>query len=485
MLVSGDPSNAMRSVGGKGPVADGQWPDGCVAVANLPTRIAYSVGDSPDTDFVYRGDTEDFQKALAAFAAIRAPVLELHVHDGPHPVAWVGNGEKGHVDWMFTVNNVEEWHRMFNDPNGYASRHQPVPPPRLDVYAGAPLMGVEWARVTVPEGIRVTDERAPAKQAKPAGPPKVHGVIYDMANGKTIAGAKVMAKKSGDKEWQTVATTLTDATGRYQIDNPPEGSYLVVAEVKGYAARVLGGQWSLPNASMQLDGELSAEVSVKGTVTDDQDKPLSGVLVRVENALGIDGRVYESLEQRAAKTDAAGRFTMPGAPTGFARFTCQGAGYAMLNSQTLWRIESWKVITGDALKKTGEVPVSLHMDVPGTIRCKVLSKDGAPLKDDWDVTIADAEGGYSSGRFSGRYQRTAHVQADGNVEFTEVPMGHYFVAVGYQIDTAREVRNLIVRPGKTAETTLSIMPRPVPPPPPRQDNPKPVTPPKPPPDDKF
>ena len=492
LLATNGTSHAMREIGGKEPVGDGPWPEGCVAVANLPTRFAYSSGDGAYEEFVYRGDTAAFQIALTAFAAIHAPALELCIHDGPYSCWWVGKEEKGYVDWTFTVSNPEEWHAIFNRPEAsfysYQSRgFQPVPAPRFDVYAGVlPTPGgIDWTLVKLPENIRVIDQRARVKKTPPApvNAPMISGSIYDMANGKAIAGAKVLAQKADQGNWLTVSSGTADATGRFQIETLPQGSYQLAAVATGYASRVLDGVSIEPDSHLRIDGELSAEVSIKGTVANDLDVPLPGIAVQVEYALGIDGRVYGLPATLEAKTDANGRFTLTGAPTGFARFNCQYAGLAMLNPHTLWRLASWKSIVGDSVKKTGEVPVALHMTPPGAIRCKVVSTDGQPLKGDWDASIAEAEGGYGSGRFTGKYQRTEHVQPDGTVNFAELPVGRYFVVIGYWVDMAAEVKTVKVTSGQIVETTLSVKPRPVRKP--EMVDPKPVKPPKPVTEDHF
>lgn len=502
-FISGDKSQAMREIGGKEPMKEGPWPDGCVAVANLPTRLAYSTGDGADHEFVYRGETKAFQTALIAFGAIRAPALALHIHQGPNVVSWAkstdenGVKDNGHVDWTFTVWNAEEWHNNFNSPESrgfsYQIRgHQPVPTPRIDVYVASPAtpVGVDWTQVTVPDGVKVTDERpTPAQKAisgKGALGPVIQGVIYDMANGKTIAGVTFEVRKAGEAKWETVASSSTDAAGRFKIETLPPGSYLFVAGANGYAWRILGSDTVYPETHLKIDGELSEAVTVKGTVADAQEKPLPGIVVQIEQALGIDSATYQAPETMTTKTDAAGRFTFIGAPSGYAHFSCKGADYEMLNPRTLWSLTSWKTLTQDAqnVRKTGEVPVALHMAVPGIIRCKVVGTDGKPLKDDWEATIADAEGGCSPGRFSyiNKHQRTVPVQRDGTAEFTGVPVGRYYVVIGYQINFATEVKTVSVNVGQTVVTTLSVTPRP-------EQKPevelKPVKPPKPTNDDKF
>src|SRR4051812_38318243 len=71
---------------GNDPVHDAGWPGGALAVANSKSRVGWWEGPpfgGGEWQFLYRGDTEAFSQALAKFGAIRAPALELVIHEGP------------------------------------------------------------------------------------------------------------------------------------------------------------------------------------------------------------------------------------------------------------------------------------------------------------------------------------------------------------------------------------------------------------------
>src|SRR3954454_12843798 len=85
LLLGAHSASAMREVGGKDKLtSDAAWPDGVLAVANLPSRFMYSSGDGGDCEFLYRGDIAAFHQALAALAEVRAPAVELYIHDAPN-----------------------------------------------------------------------------------------------------------------------------------------------------------------------------------------------------------------------------------------------------------------------------------------------------------------------------------------------------------------------------------------------------------------
>lgn len=491
LYLIGSGVGAMRSVGDGEPVPDGPWPDGAVAVANLKSRFRYSSGDGGDNEFLYRGDTAAFQLALATFAKIRAPKLELFVHEGPFE-HWIANDKNGKtIDWSYTLHDPETWHSIYNNPQSALVRgeNKPVPAPRIDVYVGTPPTpnGIDWALIKVPDGITVKDQRG-LEKTKVAGGPLFHGVIYNAANGKTVAGAAIEAQKLDAGKFLPAAKVTADAVGAYKIEALPPGQYRLVASAKSLAARVLFHQVIKPDTSTRLDGELSAELTVKGSVTDEQDKPLKDVDVQLEWPLGIDARRYDLPLELKARTDADGRFTLAGVPTGYAQFTCTVAGHIQVQPRALHRLASWHALNANRtdVALTGDTRVDLRMTVPGSVRCVVTSANALPLDDTVNVTIAEAEGGvHSRGRWSMHFQRTAPIGKDGSVEFRDLAPGRYYVVVGYWVDLVPDTQLVTVNAGKSSEVKLVATMRPKPAPA-QDDPPKPAKPPKPPTtDDRF
>src|SRR5262245_44747875 len=100
-------AQALILVGhGNQPVHDPGWPEGALAVANLQSRVGYWEGPpfgGGQWQFLYRGDAEVLAQALEKFAAIRAPELELVLHDGPHENQFLKNNRDSNantrVDW--------------------------------------------------------------------------------------------------------------------------------------------------------------------------------------------------------------------------------------------------------------------------------------------------------------------------------------------------------------------------------------------------
>jgi hypothetical protein len=132
---------------GNKPVHDRGWPSGAVDVADLASRIDWWEGPpfgGGEWHFEYRGKTDALQQALDAFAHVKAPVLDLFVHDGtknsfvldPNHRATTNN-----IDWSFTIWVPERWQALYghdqpimfcDDPNAGES----MSAPRVDLYTG-------------------------------------------------------------------------------------------------------------------------------------------------------------------------------------------------------------------------------------------------------------------------------------------------------------------------------------------------------------
>ena len=161
-------SALILSSTGNQPVTDPGWPGGVLALANLPSRVGWWEGPpfgGGEWQFLYRGDAKALSEALTNFAAIRAPSLELVIHDGPQTNIFIKDSGDGRVDWAFTVWVPAKWIELYNNPtNNWNSAdpnfHKPVAPPKLDVYIGGGE--VDWSQVKVPPGIHVEDQRSAA-----------------------------------------------------------------------------------------------------------------------------------------------------------------------------------------------------------------------------------------------------------------------------------------------------------------------------------
>jgi hypothetical protein len=161
---------------GTGPANDAGWPKGAATVANLKSSVGWWEGPpfgGGEWHVLFRSNTEAFVQALTNFAAIRAPALDLVIHDGPKHDPFLKREGKPdtdtRVDWEFVVWHPESWNRLYNNTNqtiftNSPNFRKPAPAPRLDVYVGGG--GVDWAKTTIPSGLHIRDERARPKSSE-------------------------------------------------------------------------------------------------------------------------------------------------------------------------------------------------------------------------------------------------------------------------------------------------------------------------------
>ena len=438
---------------GNDPVQDAGWPLGAVEVANLKTRVGWWEGPpfgGGQYQFLYRGNTNDFNGALQALAKVRAPRVELIVLDGPEESFWlkIDRGEKDkdkpkvdpRIDWTFDVWVPANWHRLYNNPKSVFASDQPnyrrpCDPPRMHVYVGGG--GVEWDKVKVPDGIKVLDRRAAAAGIQPAAGAVLRGGVYDMFTGKPVSGARVaVAKNTGQDQWDEVAAAQVDGLGAFEVRKVPAGTFRVVVRADGFAPRAVGQETFRPGGLVELNVELTAAAKLAGVVSDDSGKPIRGAKVRAQ-PLAIDGRGYASPDRNEAITDDQGKFELAGLPKGFAELWCTAQGY----------------FQPESVGKLYDVPSNLTLKLvrTGGLKVSVVGPDAKPVGGDVHVHVNPP------GDPIGKWGGSAQLKPDGTYAFTGVPPGPYWVSTVFHPGPAEQnpaAKPVTVEAGKVAEVKL-------------------------------
>jgi hypothetical protein len=163
-------ANALIVSATGNPTYTNGWPEGVTAVSNLKSCVGWWEGPpfgGGESHILFRGDTAAFTQALTNFAAIRAPALDLVIHDGVKHDQFL----ETNVDWELVVWNPESWNQRYNSTNeanqSFFAKdpnfHKPVPAPCLDVYISSG--GVDLEKIKIPDNLHVRDERAqPSKK---------------------------------------------------------------------------------------------------------------------------------------------------------------------------------------------------------------------------------------------------------------------------------------------------------------------------------
>ena len=446
LFTTSAPALIMVGKGNK-PVTDAGWPTGALELANLKTRVGWFEGPpfgGGEWCFMYRGDMNALNEALKALGAVRAPALQVVLHDGTQENPFLRDDKDpkadASYDWSFTVWVPANWHHLYNDPRSTFSAdsehfRKPVDAPRLDVYISAKL---DWTKAVVPEGVQVIDQRA-AAGAKPAAGAVIRGDVFDMGTGKPLPNAEVRVEiyKTPQNTYEKAASATSNNDGRFEVANVPPGHCRVIASATGYAARMIGYEEFKDGAARKFAIELSKAAKLSGIVTDPDGKPLAGVTVRVNNTMGIDGRGYTLPDALQTQSDDKGQYTLAGLPTGYGQVWAYSKGWYQLDILKLHAVPE-------------DNGVAVQMVATGTIKGTVLDAKGKPSG---NGTISVNPPGDPIGKWGG----SMNLAADGSFQFDNVPPGPYTISTKPQfpgMPADPDAQQIAVTSGKTVDVTV-------------------------------
>jgi hypothetical protein len=431
---------------GNRPVEDKGWPPGSAKVANMEGRLGYWEGPpfgGGEHHFLYRcRSTQEFNKALQIFASIKAPQLELVIHNGPEYSFWL-KGEKGvledpnnRVDWIFTVWNPSKWNRLFNDPNGrFMSSSpnfgKPVSPPRIDAYIGGG--SIIWQDVNILASITVIDKRPVSISPEFADGGLVRGKVFDCITGHPIGSAEVMLfTYQGD--WKQALSIETDNLGMCQIAKIPAGYYEIRVSAAEHVSRKQGDYDNRRPEYYQFELGLSRTSYVKGIVVNENCKPVQDVKVSAVNILGMDGLPYWCAGDVSAITDQQGRFEIQPLPLGSLNIICMTKELHIKNS-----IFEQYPIPSDQIK--------LIVEGTSTIHGKVVIKDGQRPSGQIVLEIRPQDG-----IVLGKWGYSGQLKEDGFFDINGIPPGEYVISTRpnpSNCDYKPNTRNITVQSGQT------------------------------------
>jgi hypothetical protein len=290
---------------------------------------------------------------------------------------------------------------------------------------------IDWAKIEVPHGITVVDERAPVEK-KGAGA-TINGDVFDMATGKIIPGATITLDKYVDRKYEKVTSGDSDPNGRFQLTAVPVGTYRISVSAQGYAPRVMGYQEIRDGTTRKMVIELAKAVTINGTVTA-EGKPLASVTVRTFSSRAIDGREYSGPDRAEVKTDEKGSFTLTNLPSGYYSLSAYLKGYHKPGVPKL--------------QSTDSKVVAIEMFPTGAIKGRVALK-GPDHHPQIHVSPVLAPGQSSIGTWGG----SGNTKDDGSFSFENVPPGEYYIGtspiVGGVVPTGAQ--KIKVEAGKTVE----------------------------------
>lgn len=466
ILLFTDAGMSLITVGGDKPIRDHGWPAGTVETANLPTRFAWWEGPpfgGGEYHFLYRcKETDQFNKALERFAAIKAKRLELVLHNGPKRDHFA-DGRR--VDWTFLAWVPKNWDSLNGESRNFyrpvdSDSRKPVPTakktmpaPRIDVYLGGENP-INWKDVKVPENLVVIDQRPGSVAPEFAGKGLVRGKVFDLETAQPIAGARVVlykqvpvapaasgerpAANSGGTESKRAEQAVTNPQGTCQIDGIALGIYEISIAAEGYVPVELERYDNTAAECYDFEISLLRPFTITGIVTDKEGAPLKDVGVSARDFVGPDGNEYRHKSDSPVLTDARGWFEIPDLPKGFVRIRCRAEG----------------LYQTDSIFERYTIPskqIRLTMTGTGIVRGKVVDKNGKAVAGEVHVHIRPP------GEQIGKWGGSMRCKADGAFEFKGVPPGEYFVGTDFRLmaeDDTTNARQVTVEAGKTCNVEI-------------------------------
>ena len=254
ILAAVAPPEAFALItGGEGnkPITDPGWPAGAAAIFNHTGRIAWWEGPpfgGGQWHAECRGDAKALNAVLADFARMDAKIKRVVVHDGTGHSFWLAPNreqeklEAAKIDWVFMVWQPASWERLRKLPADLNPTElaDTAPPSQIDVYTA----GINWADVTVPQGIEVIDQRLVAHGFTAEDGVVLEGKVTDLATRQPIAATmrlqRVEPQEKGGYRYPVVAEAKADAQGHWVLKKAPAGWVRVVIEADGFVPRVAG-----------------------------------------------------------------------------------------------------------------------------------------------------------------------------------------------------------------------------------------------------
>lgn len=451
LAVSRHAQALILGAAGNDPVNERPWPQGSLAVANLPSRIAWWEGPplgGGESHFEYRGDADALNEALKAFAKIAAPKRRLKVFDGPEQSFWLNaNREKDKnepMDWVFVVWEAERFNQLFNNPaNTFLANSEnfgrDVPAPEISVYVGG---NIDWAKVVVPEGIEIDDQRLEAHGYKASDGTVIEVSVWKMTDRQPLPSAELALERiepqpTGGYRYQTVSSKAADKDGKIVLQGAPDGWNQLIVWAEGYAPRLIAYTKEDQPRWHHFDAYLAKAHKVTGTVIDENDKPVPGATVRIDDVLGADSRGYATARPLSTTTDEQGAFLMESVPEGFGRFRAYADDYVFKG------LGETQPLHAD--------PVVVRVVHAGKLKATVQVKQGQ-TPENYIIEIAP-----SDGDGIGKWGGSAQPAADGTYTFTHIPPGSYTLSArpnpGAETDRT-ESATVEIKGGETAEVTL-------------------------------
>lgn len=208
------------------------------------------------------------------------------------------------------------------------------------------------------------------------GGASVAGTVRMMATKEPVAGASVSIFPYGGFGMDKPTTATTAADGSYRFEMLAAGTYGLVAAKDTFTT--FGGSNQINLAEKEVQTGVFLDIysghSILGKVVDGGggDKPLEGVLVRIQGQMGT---LAGQKRLQPVKTDAEGAFRFDGVIGTGVVLDAQLDGYTIVQSSTPWDMSNRMVTLGEEL----EARYTLRMVRGVTVSGRVVNEAKMPV----------------------------------------------------------------------------------------------------------
>jgi hypothetical protein len=322
-----------------------------------------------------------------------------------------------------------------------------------------------------------TQQRPPQGQAGPVqptgSPARLSGRVLRAENNQPLSKAGLTLFPDGRPG--EVLTTRSGPNGTFEFPEVQPGRYRLRAERTGFVAEVYGQRGGGPGISLTLERgghleriefRLQRAGVISGTVTDEDQEPVEGLIVRAERIRFAPGGRQQTTSSRSARTDDLGNYRLSNLAPGTYYVKVggrEGVGIGQVAAVSYTaayypgvalRNEASHVQVG-AASETRRVDVQVRSGAAFTISGVVVDGTPAAARKNYAVGFASGDGvalrslDRQDGSFTlrgiepGEYTLVATVSADGAPQrrgFRTIRIVDSDVSVAIEIGRSAEVR---------------------------------------------
>jgi protocatechuate 3,4-dioxygenase beta subunit len=322
-----------------------------------------------------------------------------------------------------------------------------------------------------------TQQRPPQGQTGPTqavnSAARLSGRVLRAENNQPLAKASLTLFPDGRPG--EVLTTRTDSAGTFEFKDVQPGRYRLRAERTGYVGEVYGQRGGGPGIALTLESgrhleriefRLQRAGVISGTVTDEDQEPVEGLIVRAERIRFAPGGRQQVTSSRSARTDDLGNYRLANLAPGTYYVKAggrEGVGIGQVAAVTYTaayhpgvaaRNEASRVQV-TAAGETRRVDVQVRSGAAFTISGVVVDGTPAAARKNYSIGFASGEGmamrslDRPDGSFTlrgiepGDYTLVATVSADGAPQrrgYRAVRVADSDVSVAVEIGRSAEVR---------------------------------------------